>query len=192
MGSCKSFAVIPEPNKSEVLPVSASNENKTTTNAVDEDGHVVLLSGLKFMDDIQQDRTVDKLFAAVKRGMVLSNNEREDDDYINLIFIILGDLPAVETIFNDNNQEQDIFNIRMLESLGMWSSTPLIVAVQYGHENIADFFMQVYEKSFEKFRRTQTSNVNVISHRNEKGASAILYAVIEGIMIFYLLNIHIY
>ena len=80
----------------------------------------------------------------------------------------------------------------MLESLGMWSSTPLIVAVQYGHENIADFFMQVYEKSFEKFRRTQTSNVNVISHRNEKGASAILYAVIEGIMIFYLLNIHIY
>ena len=49
---------------------------------------------------------------------------------------------------------------------GMWNSTPLIVAIQYGSLDIADFLLSLQD----------TGDLN---HRNDKGASALLYACME-------------
>lgn len=53
--------------------------------------------------------------------------------------------------------------------LGMWSSTPLIIACQYGHREIALLLLDY-------------SSVAVAAHLNEKGASALLYACLEPSM----------
>lgn len=49
---------------------------------------------------------------------------------------------------------------------GMWSNTPLIVACQYGHESIALFLLE-------------NDKIDV-NHTNDNGATALLYACIEG------------
>jgi ankyrin repeat protein len=53
--------------------------------------------------------------------------------------------------------------------LGMWSSTPLIIACQYGHREIALLLLD-------------HSSVAVAAHLNEKGASALLYACLDPSM----------
>jgi ankyrin repeat protein len=49
----------------------------------------------------------------------------------------------------------------------MWGSTPLIVALQYGQKEIAEILLQENE-------------LGDLDHSNEKGASALLYACMEG------------
>jgi uncharacterized cupin superfamily protein len=78
------------------------------------------------------------LFAAIKRGDVSATKE--------LVSISGGDANKL---------------------VGMWGSTPLIVALQYGQKEIAELLLQENE-------------LGDLNHNNEKGASALLYACMEG------------
>jgi ankyrin repeat protein len=78
------------------------------------------------------------LFAAIKRGDVLATNE------------------LVSSSGGDANK-----------LVGMWGSTPLIVALQYGQKEIAE-------------RLLREEELGDLNHINEKGASSLLYACMEG------------
>ena len=54
----------------------------------------------------------------------------------------------------------------IINALGMWSTTPLMTAVQYGHTDVADFLLN-------------QEGIDV-AHVNENGATALLFACAEG------------
>lgn len=60
------------------------------------------------------------------------------------------------------NSQQNVNNL-----LGMWNSTPLIVAIQYRQIDIINLLLK-------------QNNINNINHCNDKGGSALLFACMEG------------
>jgi len=73
-----------------------------------------------------------------------------------------GNLDSV----TDTLQSMDGGTEALCACQGMWGSTPLIVACQYGHREIAMLLLS-------------RSSVATAAHRNEKGASALLFACLE-------------
>jgi ankyrin repeat protein len=78
-----------------------------------------------------------------------------------------GDIAALKSVVAQhyNGHEHDIHLLK-----GMWDSTPLMVAIQYHHAEIIDYLFTF-----------PPQDLSIFNHRNEKGASAILFAVIEGL-----------
>lgn len=93
------------------------------------------------------------LFASIKRG-----------DLAN--FIIL--LTHYQTNDGELSPNGTRINKNVNNLLGMWNSTPLIVAAQYGQNEMAKLLMS-------------ETNLGDLNHRNEKGASVLLYACMEGL-----------
>jgi ankyrin repeat protein len=72
-----------------------------------------------------------------------------------------GKLETIQTLFTNNPRGAD------LNMKGMWGNTPLIVACQYHHPEVALYLLQY-------------SSIDII-HMNDHGATALLYACLEGL-----------
>lgn len=87
-----------------------------------------------------------------------------------------GDIPTVQRMLGvahsadgDSTPPTDAVPTQNVNSLlGMWNSTPLIVATQYGQKEIANMLLT-------------ESDLGDLNHRNDKGASVLLYACMEGL-----------
>lgn len=80
-----------------------------------------------------------------------------------------GNLESVHKMLHvhSDGDKQETVAVELVASLGMWSSTPLIVACQYNHRDLALLLLE-------------RSSAATAAHRNEKGASALLYACLES------------
>lgn len=130
------------PNKSYSTPgLSRSDQARRVQEAQPE--------GLVYEDAVDNSSN---LFAAIKRG----------------------DIPTVQRMLGVTSGDGDstpsvtapTANVNSL--LGMWNSTPLIVATQYGQKEIANMLLA-------------ESDLGDLNHRNDKGASVLLYACMEGL-----------
>lgn len=101
-------------------------------------------SGLVFKDvtDVASDPS--KLFNIIKRGEIAQ------------FYAFVGQY--------FHNRESALHSLR-----GMWDSSPLLVAVQYGQFEIAQFLLD-----------HPPEDVDELNRRNEKGCTIALYAVMEG------------
>lgn len=68
-------------------------------------------------------------------------------------------------------------NSNLIYDIGMWGSTPLIAALQYNYENISNMIID-YLIINREFNGCTTSDI--INRRNDKGATALLYACMWG------------
>lgn len=93
------------------------------------------------------------LFAAIKQGDITKFSELLSPYQLN----------EAESNANVVRAPMNVNNL-----LGMWSSTPLIVATQYSQKEIASILLGM-------------KHVGDLNHRNEKGASVLLYACMEGL-----------
>lgn len=108
------------------------------------------------------------LFAAIKRGDVEGAKA--------LMRSIQEPKPIVPANAKSKGVEPTAVVVNHL--LGMWNATPLIVATQYGQKEIA----------LELLKLSDLGNLN---HVNDKGASALLFACMEGLVdIVSLLFVH--
>ena len=86
-----------------------------------------------------------------------------------------GDIPTVQRMLGvthngdgDSTPSVTMPTVNVNSLLGMWNSTPLIVATQYGQKEIANMLLA-------------ESDLGDLNHRNDKGASVLLYACMEGL-----------
>ena len=88
---------------------------------------------------------------------------QEAEDNSNNLFSAIkrGDILASKSLISQNVKDVN----RMI---GMWGSTPLIVAIQYGQQEVVDMLLSL-------------DNLGDLNHCNEKGGSALLYACMEGV-----------
>jgi ankyrin repeat protein len=130
-----------------VVPTNSPPKTASATTSAAIDGHQRDESGLFYMDaDTTQHST--NLMAAVKRG---------DINTVKCILPPTADSPLI------TEQLQQVINTR-----GMWSSTPLITACQYGFTDIALLLLSVGKDCIE------------VNHVNERGATALLFACLEN------------
>lgn len=107
-------------------------------------------SGLVFKDIADSSTTdMSKLFNLIKRGETAQFHAFVQQHFFH--------------------QEADIHKLR-----GMWDSSPLLVAVQYGQYDIAEFLLDHPPEDTEELNR-----------RNEKGCTVVLYVVMEGNVDFF-------
>ncbi len=68
-------------------------------------------------------------------------------------------------------------NPNLIYEIGMWGSTPLIAALQYNYENISNMIIDylIINREFNNF-----TSSDIINRRNDKGATALLYACMWG------------
>jgi len=153
--------------------IICSNESKVnvTTTAATE-ATIVSSSGLIYSDAVDNSSN---LFSAIKHGNMKLvhdlidhyNDNNHQGNYNNQI------TATTTTITNNNNNSNrnscvDENNSSVNRLLGMWNSTPLIVAAQYGQQDIARLLLSQID-------------VGDINHTNDKGASVLLYACMEGL-----------
>lgn len=83
-----------------------------------------------------------------------------------------GDLEASKTLIESMQTTKLAARAQPIvinQLIGMWNATPLIVAAQYGQKEIA----------LELLKLSELGNLN---HVNDKGASVLLYACMEGLV----------
>ncbi len=74
--------------------------------------------------------------------------------------------------------ESEYYKVHYLK--GMWDSTPLLVAIQYHQTEMIDYLLAHLPPH--KIRDADNDKEEfVLNHRNEKGATAMLFAVMEGL-----------
>lgn len=126
-----------------VSPVPAESNSNDEDNASSITGILIqtLSSGLEFSEVVKDDINI---FSMIKRG----------------------DLAGVTEIINLHS----VFppRIPLNRQVGMWSSSPLIVALQYGYGDIARLLLL-------------QKDLGDLNMRNEKGATALLFACMEGL-----------
>ena len=68
-------------------------------------------------------------------------------------------------------------NPNLIYEIGMWGSTPLIAALQYNFENISNIIIDylIINREF-----NNCTSTDIINRRNDKGATALLYACMWG------------
>ena len=110
--------------------------------------------------------------AATNEGLIYV--EATDNSSNLFAAIKRGDLTTVQQMLgvyetNEGDATPNVIKVakNVNNLLGMWNSTPLIVAVQYGQLEIANLLLA----------EPKLGNLN---HINEKGASVLLYACMEG------------
>jgi len=110
--------------------------------------------------------------ASINEGLIYV--EATDNSSNLFAAIKRGDLTTVQQMLgvyetNEGDATPNVIKVakNVNNLLGMWNSTPLIVAVQYGQVEIAHLLLA-------------EPNLGNLNHINEKGASVLLYACMEG------------
>jgi ankyrin repeat protein len=130
-------SVVPNQSRSDSAQKQTFERN---TDFMDDEGIQTLSSGLEFAEAVSSNENV---FLIVKRG----------------------DLSAFNIILSNHNNNPALPHVNKL--VGMWESSLLIVALQYGHIDIAQILL------------AQT-DLGDLAMRNSKGADALLFACMEG------------
>ena len=104
--------------------------------------HVTAENGLQYRDKLIDPTN---FFAAVKKG----------------------DMSTIQTLVTSaTNVSLTAGDKSLINTAGMWNTSPLMTAIQYGHLAVADYLLQ-------------QSNIDV-NHANEKGSTAMLLACADG------------
>eukprot|EP01038_Epipyxis_sp_PR26KG_P014396 gene14396-19327_t len=104
-------------------------------------------------------------------GLIFCDAPSQSENINIFAAIKKNDTESVKNIIRENSLA--------IMQLGMWSSTPLIVAIQYGCMDIIVFILDYLLISIADPSQNETT-IEYINHRNEKGTCALLYAVMEG------------
>lgn len=131
--------IIPEMSSRDEHPDDVPNRGHQSS-----ENHENFASGLMFKDAVDQADDPIKLFSLIKRGEV-----GQFKDYMRRFYF---------------NQETKVHQLR-----GMWDSSPLLVALQYGQEEIAHLLLN-----------NPPYNIEHITAPNEKGFTVAIFAVMEG------------
>jgi ankyrin repeat protein len=85
-----------------------------------------------------------------------------------------SELSSIEELLRQLYQSQSNLFYQIHFTKGMWNSTPLMVAIQYHQNEITHFLLTLLESS------DQETIKSILNAKNDKGASILLYAAIEG------------
>mmetsp|Transcript_38851 Transcript_38851/g.51192 ORF Transcript_38851/g.51192 Transcript_38851/m.51192 type:complete len:648 (+) Transcript_38851:379-2322(+) len=128
--------------------------------------------GSTHLKSLQKDIVSNDENTQVECGLIIHEPKKRPKNLINAAKS--GDLEAVKELIAlrrsqaDNQSlpaEEDLWEVD-LNARGMWSNTPLILACQYGHAEIAALLLEAGAD---------------FQLENEKGARALLYCCIEGL-----------
>ena len=178
---------------------NTSSESFQTPLPSEKDAAVInFASGLVFTEAKQrldggENLDLSTIFNVIKRG-----------DYRKFQLILHE---AYKTVGNNKDEDYNKFYYKVHYVKGMWDSTPLLVAVQYHQDEIVNFLLQhlppnsnqpstaIQSVPFDKVKEISISqqrsrsfvdvafspiDIEILAHRNEKGASVLLYAAMEG------------
>jgi ankyrin repeat protein len=113
------------------------------------------------------------IFTEAVHEQITGDPSDNTPDVSSLLFRLIkkGELSEIKTFVSSfyKGKEDDYCQIHQLR--GMWSSSPLMVAVQYNQDQVTDYLLSLLPSS---------SSRDILSIKNEKGASFLTYATIEG------------
>jgi ankyrin repeat protein len=155
----------PQPNYKGILPeetlprvTEQPNTKKNTAEVGNENRDINFTSGLIYSEAL------------------VRNEEDVLDPSIVFRFIKQNDLPALQNFihkfYRKNSTYHQIHSLR-----GMWNSNPLMVSLQYHQLDIFYYLISLLPQNIENDLETRS----YLNAKNDKGASIVLYAAIEGL-----------
>lgn len=142
----KSSKVTPEDNILQLLPIKSSILKLNSVMPLNQ----LLTSSLTLTENSKADEF---------------QYEGLDSNQVNLHNSCkLGDLDSVKNIL-ESIESSNPSDIHLINSTGMWSSTPLIIALQYGHIPLIMYFLS-----------NKYAGIINVNHVNDRNGSALLYA----------------
>ena len=152
-------SILPEPselnaNTTSVASIQNRNEVLSVPTLADDNTLRTAVADNNIKDAVFEDHTQHQT------GLVFKDSISNSSNFFAAIK--QGQLDKVKELLQTENG--------LVASSGMWSSTPLIIACQYNHKDIALLL-------------AEHSSDALLNHQNEKGATALLYCCLEKEMV---------